>query len=132
VTDSATGAPWSYYNRFELARQRHSNVLILIIFSCFVFSFSPASFLNRKISVAANPANTILCEGPLSKLGSGLFGGWNERWFRLTGLGLFYYQNPKAPPKFGEHATTIDISQGKYFRTHKGVENAIECVDVTL
>jgi hypothetical protein len=69
-----------------------------------------------------------MCEGPLSKQGSGLFGGWNERWFRLTGNGLSYYQNPKAAPKFGEHATTIDISQGKYFRTHKAIENSIECV----
>ena len=70
----------------------------------------------------------ILCEGALSKQGSGLFGGWNDRWFRLTGAGLSYFQNPSAPPKFGEHATTIDISQGKYFRTHKELENAIEYV----
>ena len=48
--------------------------------------------------------------------------------FRLTGAGLAYFQNPSAPPKFGEHATPIDISQGKYFRTHKELENAIECV----
>lgn len=82
----------------------------------------------RSSVVQVSSADVILCEGPLKKQNSGMFGGWNARWFRLTNSGLQYFHSPKAAPQAGDEATVIDISKGKYFRIHKGVENAIEYV----
>jgi hypothetical protein len=58
----------------------------------------------------------ILVEGLLWKQKSGPIKGWNERWFRLMPIGLYYYKTDAKPAKGAKPAGMINIVDGKYFR----------------